>query len=427
MRNVKMKKFITLFTLLTAFSSMPLLSGCTSNLAGVKIEWPDSQKQAPQAVSFVSGIHDYAPAVSFDSEAIQKQVYEACYTYGTVSMTVIDGEPFVACSYEIDKPDKNIDDSKRRQIAKENTRQILAEFSKAEAKTPEYDPLTGISLSADALQGSPTETEKTMVILDSGLSTASYLNFLESNLFDTPAETVVDKLEELHAIPDLDSIHIVWIGLSKTCGEQDPLDSDHKHKLEALWEAILKAGGAESITFDKTPVSSQGYGKNLPPCSMVPIESANPDFSAQNEEAPIPSIVKWDGNSRIRFQGDSAEFVDKGDAEQELAPIAEYLKANPHKTIYLFGMTASIAGGDANIPLSEARAQACKHILTSKNVPPGQLMCVGLGQLPNQQRVNDLDENGMQIEALAQKNRAVIMADSESPIVELLLSCLKNQ
>ena len=54
------------------------------------------------------------------------------------------------------------------------------------------------------------------------------------------------------------------------------------------------------------------------------------------------------------------------------------------------------------------------------------MSCVGLGQLPNQQRVDDLDENGMQIEELAQKNRAVIIVDSESPLVAILLKSLEN-
>ncbi len=427
MRNSKMKKAISIYFILIVFSAVNILSGCGTITDGIQIKWPPPEKQARQSVSFVGGIHQNSPAISFDTEIIKNYTYEACYTYGEVSEIVIDGAPFVACNYQIEKPDKNISDSKRRQLAKTNASQILSELSKACGKTPECDPLSGISLSADALQSSSDESERTMIIFDSGLSTTSYLNFLESNLFDTPVDNIVRQLNELHAIPELQSIDVIWIGIGMTCGEaQDPLDSDHKHKLETLWEAILKAGGAESITFDKTPVSDQEYSMELPPCSAIPIESINPDFGGDTAQPTIPDVIKWDGNSKLNFKGDSAEFANIDAAEKELTPIAECLKSNAQKTIYIFGMTASIAGGDANIPLSKSRAQACMDILSSKGVPESQMTCVGLGQLPNQQRVDDLDEHGLQIEELAHKNRAVIIADSESELVDILLKCLPD-
>ena len=217
-------------------------------------------------------------------------------TYGNVSLVVADGEPYVAYNFELEKPDKNIDDAKRRQIAKENAQQILTELPKACARTAEYDLLTAISLSADTLQSSQDGMEHTMIICDSGLSTASYLNFLESNLFETPVEAIVSKLEELHAIPELESVDVIWIGLSKTIGAQPSLDSDHKYRLEKLWEAILTAGGAQSITFDKSPVSGEGYSGDLPPSSKVPIESTNPDFISSAAQQEIPDVIKWDGN-----------------------------------------------------------------------------------------------------------------------------------
>lgn len=427
MYHNQMKKIISICFILIAFSTMGIVSGCGTFTDGLHIQWPAPKKQTPQSVSFVGGIHQNSPAVSFDTDIIKSYTYEACYTYGEVSEIVIDGAPFVACNFQIEKPEKNISDSKRQQLAKANASQILSELSKACGKTPEYDPLSGISLSADALQSSSDDSERTMIIFDSGLSTTSYLNFLESNIFDAPADSIVQQLKELHAIPELQSIDVIWIGMGKTCGEaQDPLDSDHKHKLETLWEAILKAGGAESITFDKTPVSGQEYSMELPPCSAIPIESVNPDFGSGTAQPSIPDVIKWNGNSKVRFLGDSAEFADLDAAEKEFAPIAECLKNNAQKTIYIFGMTASIAGGDANIPLSKSRAQACMDLLSSKGVPESQMVCVGLGQLPNQQRVDDLDEHGMQIEELAQKNRAVIIADSESALVDILLKCLPD-
>jgi outer membrane protein OmpA-like peptidoglycan-associated protein len=140
----------------------------------------------------------------------------------------------------------------------------------------------------------------------------------------------------------------------------------------------------------------------------------------------MPEVIKWDGNSNIQFLGNVADFADPEIAESELEPIAEYLVSHPDERVYIFGMTATVIGGDLGIELSEARADACKEKLLEAGVNENQVITIGLGQLDNPLRTADTDENGNQIQELAQKNRAVIFVKNGSQLLDTLLSCAEN-
>jgi outer membrane protein OmpA-like peptidoglycan-associated protein len=265
-----------------------------------------------------------------------------------------------------------------------------------------------------------------MIVYDSGLSTTSLLNFATQNIIDEPIESIVSQLESYHAIPDLTGIDIIWIGLGQTCGEQENLTSSYKYKLQEIWTAILEAGGATSVTFDKTPLTAEEYSGKLPACSTVPIVVDSLELTELITDEEMPEVIKWDGNSNIQFLGNVADFADPEIAESELAPIAEYLVSHPDESVYIFGMTATVIGGDLGIELSEARAGACREKLLEAGVNENQVITIGLGQLDNPLRTADTDENGNQIQELAQKNRAVIFVKNGSQLLDTLLSCAEN-
>lgn len=414
---MNMKKMILTGMLVGTLVMSGILTGCTT------LDTPKSKN--PQSVSMVMGVHDYFPVISLDTNAVYSKIYDACYTYGDFSAVVVDGDPFVACNYNINEPEKKIDSAKKKQIASKNAAQIMSEVSAVSAKTPEIDTLSAISLSADSLHSVPGESEKSMIVFDSGLSTTSLLNFSAQNIIDEPVESLVAQLEKLHAIPDLTGIDVTWVGLGATCGEQDNLTNSYKFKLKTIWEGILTAGGASSITFDQSPTSSEEYAMDLPKCSTVPIVADCLEVAELVTEEEMPEVIKWDGNSSLQFESDKAEFIDTAAAMAELGPIAEYLNANPNEAIYIFGMTATVAGGDSGVGLSEERAQACKNVLLEKGVNEAQVTCVGLGQTQNSLRAVDIDESGMQNEN-AQKNRAVFVVKAESELVDVLVNSVHN-
>ena len=405
------KKFVSTILAMTLVLST-VLTGCDCTRSA------SSVSDTPQSVSLVRRVTKNVPAVSLQSESIYNEVYNAAYTYGDVSVVSVEGTPKLVCNYEIKEPDKNIDNSKRKQIAGDNTDLMLSEMSSMASTTPEAATLTAIRLSAETLQNTSAE-EKTMIIFDSGLSTSGLLNFAEQNIIDTPVENIVAQLEELYAIPDLTGIHVVWVGLGEVCGDQPVLTSKYEHKLKELWDAILTAGGA-TVDYKKAG-TSEGYTGELPQCSIVPVVE-----DTLVTDAELPEVMKWDGESSVTFKGDQAEFIDYEAAAEELSPIAEYLKANTDEKIYIYGMTATITGGGSGVELAEARAEAVKAVLVEKGAIAEQMECVGLGQISNPLRVNDVDANGKQIDELAQKNRAVFVIKADSDMVGVLRECIEN-
>lgn len=420
---LKIRKLMVIAGLAVFICLSVILNGCDSASDKTSTE-TQKASDSPQSVSMVLGVHAYFPAISLNKDSIYSQIYDACYTYGNVSAFIVDGDPYAVCDYNITQPDKRIDSAKRKQLATSNTKQIMTEISTASAKTPEIDTLTAISKSADTLHSASENAELSMIIYDSGLSTTSLLNFAAQNIIDEPVESIVSQLEEYHALPDLKDINVVWIGVAETCGAQVNLTPSYKYKLQEIWQAILEAGGAASITFDKSPLTTEEYNGELPECTAVPIVIDSLEVADFITEEEIPEVIKWDGNSKINFLGDSAEFVDPEAAKEEMEPIASYLISHPEEVVYIFGMTATVTGGDSGTELGESRANTCRDCLLAEGVNENQVLTVGLGQADNPLRIPDVDENGMQIEELAQKNRAVIFVRKGSELVDTLLLCI---
>lgn len=418
---IKKTKKILVSLIICAFVMSGILTGCSSGIMGINTEAKAEESMSLQSVSLVVSGHKYFPELSL-SDKLYSRIYNGCYTYGDVSAVVVDGDPFLAFNYTIKAPDANVDSAKKKQIATGNTDQIMSDLSNLAGKTPEADLLSAIQLSADMLRSTESTTEKTMVIYDSGLSTTGILNFATQNLIDAPAESIVAQLKEIHEIPDLTDVNILWLGCGEVCGEQQKLSEDYKNKLKTIWKEILSEGGASDIDFQSSESSGEEPDTELPDCSTVPVIEKPIVITGKS----MPEITRWDGESSVRFKGDLSEFVDVAAAKEDLRPAAEYLAANPKESVYIFGMTATITGGGSGIELAEARANACKDVLKEYGVNDKQITVVGLGQIDNPLRVDDVDENGNQIEELAQKNRAVVMIKAQNPLVSTLLKCISD-
>lgn len=405
---MKKKVLLIITTLLAA-----LTAGC-----GRKTEITDM----PKSVSMVLGVNENFPEIKFNSEVISNSVYEAAYSYSSISAIIADGKPFVGSDFSIKRPDKRVDNDKRKMIANDNTKQILAQMSELIPKEPEVDLLTAISLSSDMLHSRGGGSELHMKVIASGLCTAGVLNMTEQNIFEASPDGLIEELKEIHALPDLTGIHVTWIGYGQVAGKQEVINSDYKFKLKTIWEVILKEAGAASVVFDVAPLADTTCSLSLPRCSVVPIVEASINIDNITKES-MPEILKWDGNSKITFQPDQAVFVDKNSAVEELKPVSDYLKVNPEEKVSIFGMTATTNGESLGTELSLQRAEAVKSILVSAGVDEERICCIGLGQKSNPLRVKDVDGNGMQIEEMAKKNRAVYLIKSDSEMLQILNEC----
>lgn len=400
-----MKKVLSIiFVSVIVLNLMFMLAGC-SNKEDIPSE--------PQNVAFVIPQHDNFPALSLNIQSISSAIYDACISYGRVTAFVADGNPYLTGDYTIEAPDVNVDNTKHKQLAKRNCEQILAECSNAKAKTAEIDTLEAITQAAKSIQSS--SGNRMLLIYDSGLSTTGMLNFASQNLIDAEPDNIVEQLVEKHYIPNLEGIDIVWSGLGQTCGDQTPLTENYKYKLEQIYNAILTAGGAASVTFNHDPIQGE-EPEGVPECSIVPVVE-----DSLNINEAMPEIVKFD-ETKISFVSDKAEFVSESDAYDALRPIADILVNNPDVKILIIGSTATSTTNNTEKckALSSKRADKVKDALIELHVNPNQLSTYGAGQDSTPFRVNDI-KDGKLIEKEAAKNRAVYIVKSDSEVAKAFI------
>lgn len=393
--------------IISVIVSLVLTVACLVSFTGCG-GFTESDVTEPLALSIVMGTHKHFPKLSFNSENIQAAIYDACYSYGDVSAFTVEGMPKPYGDYDIQKPDKSITDTKRKQLARQNTNSIIYDCSLATATTEEVDTLSAIRLSADALQAS-SASNKEMLIYDSGLCTTGLLSQVSNDVLSAAPELITEKLGDIHSLPNLNGVTVKWVGLGAVSGEQDEIPDSYKYKLKELWIAIIVASGGE-VEFDTTPVYGEEI-EGLPDVSTVSFvkDSLDIDFS---DATAVKKPIRFD-ESTIKFIADRAEFIDPIAAKEALAPIAEILIDNPTLNIIVAGTTASAGDG---YTLSSKRAQACKDILVSMGADSDQIACIGLGSSDNCFHVDDLDSNGRLIEEYAKLNRAIYIFAADSDV-----------
>ncbi len=165
-----------------------ILSGCAS-----------AEEISPTNLVILSGYHANAPIPQFENTV--EDVLDTCLGYGSISVLVNDGSPYLAFQEAFERPSKDISSSKKKSIATGQAQEIYDTLSSSSAKTPECDILAALQLAGRALGAQPGS--KKLLILDSGFSTAGLLDFTQGNLLDAQPQTVVDLLRERQALPEL--------------------------------------------------------------------------------------------------------------------------------------------------------------------------------------------------------------------------------
>ncbi len=412
-----MKKVISaIMSLILSFSLLFCLTGC--------------DKEVVQSVALVSCIRENFTYLSFDknsevyeknstvSEKICDSISEALYSYGNVTAITTEGNPVVCGEASFKKPDALVDSAKRRQLSNKEANKFFEEFEQnCVATTNETDLLQAIARAADAVNGS-NATDKTIFVVDSGLSTSGYVNFIKHNLFDTDISLLIEKLREKHAIPDLRGIKIVWYGLGDVCGDQATLPAEKAFRLKEIWPAILSESGAENVEFNSTPLKAVKYNGKLPNVSEVPVPVSDIGTGIDNGYVPIDI-------ESLGFKPDTALILNKTVAEQCLSDVIACLENNPSLNIVIAGSCATVGSGGKT--LSKERADAVKKILCDRGIDRSRISTIGLGSMECSLRVDDLNPDGTLNETLAKQNRAVFIYSADSLIAEEIRSISSSQ
>ena len=370
--------------LLAAAASVALatsLAGCAAN----------GPSRPTGGLAIVLGGHGNMPPAGLHGVAAQV-LDNAVESQALVSLVVADGAPHALETRQLRTTGE--DDDARLASEAANRRTLGEDITSARARTPETNLLSALGLAAQEIASAPGR--HTIVVVDSGLSTAGAVNFLQDGLFDADPGDLVTSLRSAGALPELDGVHVVFQGLGDTAPPQPELGAVARTQLVELWTSIGLAAGAVDVNVEPAG-PRRAQDPDLPPVSVVG-PAAGITCTA--------NTVVLDGGD-VAFRADSAVFRDATVATTTLRPIAERMRG-PGVTGTLTGTTADVGDDEGQRHLSRQRAQAVADLLGSLGVPVENMTVVGLGSdFPGY--VDDHDENGELSPAAAALNRKVVI------------------
>ena len=271
----------------------------------------------------------------------------------------------------------------------------------AAAHSPESDLLAALGRAAQQLERAPGRP--TVLVVDSGLSTAGALDFRNPGLLNADPADLAASLARAGDLPDLSGLHVVFQGLGATAPPQPSLGAVAREKLIDTWTAIAREAGALEVSIERGS-SGRAPDEDLPPVSVVG-EGTTGGISCREN-----SLVLDGGD--VSFLADSARFRDPAAASALLEPIAQRIR-EANATAVLTGTTADVGDVDGQEQLSLQRAQAVADLLARLGVPESGMTVEGLGSdFPGY--VRDHDDKGNLLPAAAAMNRKVVISLSGS-------------
>ena len=358
------------------------LAGCTETAGAV---------EPTGGLALVVGARSNMPAPSVTGGAADA-VVQAIARQSYLSVVVADGAPFEQDAWPLAVSDENEQAAEEDRAAHEQ--RINRDLTGAAARTPEVDLLGALDLGARSISsaGGP----RTIVVVDSGLSTVAPLDFTQPGMLDADPTEIATSLAAAGELPELAGADVVFAGLGDTADPQPAIGRAQRTNVIALWTAIAEAAGAGEVLVEEAPLGGDSV-PGLPEVSIVP-----PGSSVQC----IPGSVVLTGGD-VAFRPDSSEFVDPAGAEETLRPIADQMVAG-RLTATVTGTTARVGAIEGQEALSLERAQAVADLLTDLGVPAASLTVVGLGsEFP--EYVQDHGAAGELIPAAAAANRKVVI------------------
>ena len=369
------------------------------------------QEVEKENVQLLLGIRNNSKAP--DLKKAEEEIKSALKSQGNLGLTLIDGSPKLVKSFESPKPKAMLSPSKKQNILNTQFEEINTFIGGLRPQAPECDILKAINISADNL--ADRGGVKSLVIMDSGLSTTGLLDFRSADVASLRIDEIIGALQSKKAIPNLEGVDVSWYGMGQTTDPQIEPSSEYKYVLEELWTAILKEAGAKSVHIARESLEDVELDRSdFPKVSPVDCKLEESIIASLDE----PMVF---GQEKIKFKSDSAELLtNKKDVEARLKPIVDFMNENSREKILLAGTTAKYGSQKSCEDLSLKRCETIKTILVSMGIEEARIRLLGLGY-ENPFYQNDLKADGSQDEVLAVKNRTVIVMSLKSQTAKDLL------
>lgn len=332
------------------------------------------QPPETSALAVVLGARSNVKLVGYAGSPVEKLARQVADSGGQITIVVADGTPTV--DYTVNLKPATGAAGARDDDMNTNLKPFIEAYARVRADSPESDLLGAIDTASRSLEGAVGK--KTLVVIDSGLSTAGYLQCQQGALRVDPG-AVVEELGKIKgALPRLSGVTVDLVGMGSTSAPQSPLNPAKVRSLEAMWEGILRASGAtDVVSMGSTGTATTLTG--LPPVTVVPIPAVvSVTFPTPTPQAARPGTsVAVLRDDTVAFVGDSAEFADPARAEGVLKAVAAQA-VSQKLTLTVTGTAANWGTEQGRKWLSTARAEAVAAILRKHHAAVGDVIGVGI-------------------------------------------------
>ena len=401
---------------------MAVLTGC-----GTEKVSASASKNQEVHVAVVLGAQVNSPCVNL--KLIQDVIYQACYSQGSVTLVVDDGEPYCT-AINIPSQEKHLSKSKYDQIAKKQTKKILKLASSMKSRTADVDSIKSVQRAARALNSveqkgkGDTELVRKLIICDNLLSTTGVLSFVDYNLNTANEGDITTQLKKLDEIPQLDGISVTAYNVGDTAGQQKSLPETSRKNLKAIWNSIFEAGSAKKVQFkDNLPLSSTYNKDSMPTVSPITVVQSSMeihDTEDVNEAFADGGVLNFDETS-IAFHEGTAELADEESASKALQYVTEYMNQYPDFKLVVCGTTACWGGEDYCKKLSLERADTVCELLVKEGIDRSRIKSAGVGYSFADFYTYDQKPDGELDETIAKTNRSVKLVDWDSDTADRIL------
>ena len=243
--------------------------------------------------------------------------------------------------------------------------------------------------------------DRTVLVIDSGVSTAGALAFQSTGLLapNADVDAAVEHLRSAGALPDLTGVSIRWFGLGAVQDPQPVLDTAAISRLKDVWTKVITAAHGQ-VVFADYPMTeiARDDAPAVPAVTPVPLDAF--------ELGQVPTVERSLPDTEVGFSPDTAEFRDPDAARTRIAAVAAQILQLGVTQVRTIGCTSSWGTPEHRQELSEARAAAVAELLKENGV--NVTSSIGLGyECPNQ--IVDTEPDGTPIEELMVVNRRVIV------------------
>lgn len=407
------KKVLTALLLLAVIATlivtaMSVLTGC-----GEK-----EKNNRSTHLSIILGAHSNSTILNL--EAIRDDLTKLCSKGdNTITLILADGQPSIISQTSTVELPPFRTSAKTESIIENRTEEIINAASQVRAKYGEVDLLSAISLAARDLEKYDEEdSDRKLIILDTGLQTASPLNFSTTDIGTLSADGIASALQESSLIPDLSGVEVTW-HMTDPAAPQEELSPSVRKNLKNIWTSILSAGNAAGVKVtEELPID--GSYEGLPAVSPVPVSENVVDLSHFGNSTDNTDALRLSGESFL-FDRNEATLADADAARKALTKLADYMKEHPACKALLVGCTAKYGDLATSLTLSYDRAKTLESLFCELDIDPDRLRIVGTGWLSSTLYQNDQAEDGSLLDQEAAQNRCCIWVNISSSVASEIL------